>query len=131
MAHEDLSEKINAMPHVTRLYVNWQIFIRYLLSCGCRSLVCPVPSTEAVLLYIRYERVMWALIARLTRQCSWWNTENVDRVGAMVGCTKKPPSAGKISRHARLVCSEGGYEKLLLYWNVCVSNATSMHVRIH
>lgn len=41
-----------------------------------------------------------------TKQCNWWNTEKVDRWGAMVGWLKNPPWGGNISSHTSLASSE-------------------------
>lgn len=48
----------------------------------------------------------------------------MDLVGAIVGWTKKPPSAGNMFLQARLVWFDGGYEKLLLYRNVWETRST-------
>ena len=74
------------------------------LAAPDRGLVIrPVATAEAILSEINIERTKRRHGEAHTRQCNWWKTANVERVGAIVGWTKNPPSAGKMSRHARLV----------------------------
>jgi hypothetical protein len=84
-------------------------------SCNCQY-ACLIPSWACQLTEARNT------LGKLTRQCSWWNTDSVERRDIDGACVKNPPRAGNNVCHAAFVSLLGGYEKSRSYTNVFVTN---------
>lgn len=53
MAHECLAQKINAVPHVALLNIDWKIVIAQFLSQKSCAVICPVSATKPILSLVR------------------------------------------------------------------------------